>query len=240
MACFSRLFVRYRARPEGFAGFAEAAPCYQAAPLLWNITHRPFMLLTQGCECTAAQASYKTAAETRPPWGCSRMFCCSSCLKNYLLHGVTQLQHILEQNHQTTHSLLFSFPRSLLCPHLCNKIQCCPMMHFLPWPTFAPAASCGRASRPVCRFYLGWAMRISNRDSHRHSLEKMFHFISCQQEKGCEVFPSPQWFTYPWLSDIKHLCSESLLSNPSNPRGFLPFPWLSFNITWCEAHRNAL
>lgn len=49
----------------------------------------------------------------------------------------------------------------------CNMIQRYPMMHFLPWPTFAPTTSCGRASRPVFRFYLGCERHISDKDLHK-------------------------------------------------------------------------
>lgn len=105
------------------------------------------------------------------------------------------LSYVLGQNHQTTHSLLFSFPHSfliLLCLHLRNMIQQYPMLHFLPWPTFAPTASCDRASRPVPDCISDGrdisAIRIcTNSSNTQQSFVKMLCFISHQQEASQRI-----------------------------------------------------
>lgn len=154
------------------------------------------------------------------------------------------LSYVLGQNHQTTHSLLFSFPHSfliLLCLHLRNMIQQYPMLHFLPWPTFAPTASCDRASRPVPDCISDGrdisAIRICTNSSNTPTIickDVMLYFPSTggEPENRCEVFANLGRFAYPWLSAIKHLCLHWTIF-PGLWRFFLSCPegWLSFSIT---------
>ncbi len=64
----------------------EAALCYQATPLTWNITQGIYVL-TQGCECTTAQVENQfRSPRTKALWGCGRTLWCSSDLNNLLFH----------------------------------------------------------------------------------------------------------------------------------------------------------
>lgn len=151
----SWFFVKSRVRPEGFAAWLRRPPCYQAAPpcSIPHMKHHTGHLCADAGmwmhRCTSGKSVQKPQNE-----GTVRLW------QYILLHFIYFISEynltMVEQNHQTTHSLFFSFLSSyFLCLHLCNMIQHYPVMHFLPWPTFAPAVSCGRASRPICRFYLG-------------------------------------------------------------------------------------
>lgn len=135
-------------------------------------------MLTEGCECTTAQVKKKKSVQKPQNKGPVRswqdILLQSGFIKKkefvlYLFYSVTYgVSSNKISRPPTLCSSLSPIPFSSFSAYIfCNMIQRYPMMHFLPWPTFAPTTSCGRASRPVFRFYLGCERHISDKDLHK-------------------------------------------------------------------------